>query len=215
MQRDDPTDSNACFRYLLITVCRSEQQANRSISHGERSERHLAPSVCFASFVGLLSRVNVCLSACDSQRQAHSSDRCNNAMLIYDRVVELMLRSGCLPVCLRFGSIRRAFLSHLVDSSQSLHACDSVRALCLMPEIDLRRLQNRVQIVHERPEAAQSATRAFQVPPKSDQERPKSIPRAVKRAPIAPKSAPRPSQERPRARPDPLKSAPRRPGQPS
>ena len=134
-QRVDPTGSNACFRYLLITVCRSEQQANRSISHGERSERRRAPSNCFASFVGLLSRVNVCLSACDSQRQAHSSDRCNNAMLIYDRVVELLLRSGCLAVCLRFGSTRRAFTTHHVSVCLRLgwtRAFDSQRlSICL------------------------------------------------------------------------------------
>ena len=129
MQRVDPTDSNACFRYLLITVCPSEQRANRSISHGERSDRRRAPSVCFASFVGLLSRVNVCLSACDSQRQAHSSDRCNNAMLIYDRVVELMLRSGCLPVCLRFGSTHQAFLSHHV--SVCLRLGSTRRKVCM------------------------------------------------------------------------------------
>ena len=134
-QRVDPTGSNACFRYLLITMCRSEQQANRSISHGERSERCRAPSVCFATFVGMLSRVNVCLSACDSQRQPHSSERCNNAMLIYDRVVELLLRSGCLAVCLRFGSTRRAFTTHHVSVCLRLgstRAFDSQRlSICL------------------------------------------------------------------------------------
>ena len=114
-QRVDPTGSNACFGYLLIAVCRSDQLANHSIAHGERSERCRAPSVCFATFAGMLSRVNVRLSACDSQRQAHSSERCNNAMLIYDRVVELLLRSGCLAVCLRFGSTRRAFTTHHVS----------------------------------------------------------------------------------------------------
>ena len=74
-----------------------------------------------------------------------------------------------------------------VDSSQSLHACDSVRALWLMPEIDLRRLQNQPSEAPksspDRPEAAQSATRAFQVPPKSAQERPKSAPRGSRSAP--------------------------------
>ena len=127
-QRVDPTGSNACFRYLLITVCRSEQQANRSISHGERSERRRAPSNCFASLVGLLSRVNVCLSACDSQRQANSSDRCNNAM-IHDKVVKLLLRSGCLAVCLRFGSTRRACLSHC--ASVCLRLGSTRRKVCM------------------------------------------------------------------------------------
>ena len=95
-----------------IVVCYCQCVDRSSMSFATLCERCRAPSVCFATFVGLPSLRNVCLSACDSQRQAHSSDRCNNAMLIYDRVVELLLRSGCLAVCLRFGSTRRAFNNH-------------------------------------------------------------------------------------------------------
>ena len=67
-QRVDPTGSNACFRYLLISVCRSEQQANRSMSYEELSERPSAPSFCLATFVGLLSLLNVCLPATPSDK---------------------------------------------------------------------------------------------------------------------------------------------------
>ena len=102
-----------------------------------------------------------------------------------------------------------------VDSSQSLHACDSVRALCLMPEIDLRRLQNQPSEApksspdrpgtsrsgperhksvpsasKERPRASQKRPKSGQDSPKSSQERPKSAPRAPKNAQERPKKIP-------------------------
>ena len=128
MQRVDPTDSNACFRYLLITVCRSEQQANRSISHGERSERRRAPSNCFASFVGLLSRRIVCLSACDSQRRAHqhhaiSSERRWISARVQCCGCNLPLRSCVMrSFCLAAGLLHRVVLAVLRGCSQP---CDT------------------------------------------------------------------------------------------
>ena len=119
-QRVDPTGSNACFRYLLITVCRSEQQANRSISHGERSERCRAPSVCFATFVGMLSRVNVCLSACDSQRQLTTA---------IDVTVHCLSLTGSSSFCFAAGvcACDSGQLAELSFRTVCLSACDSGR----------------------------------------------------------------------------------------
>ena len=144
-ERVDPTGSNSCCRYLMFSVCRSEQQVNRGMSLGALSERCRAPSVRFTTLIGLLSLRNVCLSVClRLPATTHYSDRCNNAFLIYESVVEVLLRKGCVAICLRLESPHRAFTSHhvsvclpaiRVDSSQRLSACDSVRALCLMPQI--------------------------------------------------------------------------------
>ena len=160
-QRVDPTGSNACFRYLLITVCRSEQQANRSISHGERSERCRAPSVCFATFVGLPSLRNVCLSVCDSQRRAHqhhaiSSERRWISARVQCCGCNLPLRSCVMrSLCLAAGLLHRVVLAFLRGWSQLcgtharsawLSACDSdqlverfCRTVCLSAS-DLGRL---------------------------------------------------------------------------
>ena len=107
-------------------ACRLQRIAS-DVARRAFASQHLSVCLRFATCV--------CLSACDSQRQAHSSERCNNAMLIYDRVVELLLRSGCLAVCLRFGSTRRAFTTHHVSVCLRLgwtRAFDSQRlSICL------------------------------------------------------------------------------------
>ena len=48
-------------------------------------------------------------------RRAHYSDRRSNASLIYESVVEVLLRNRRLSVCMRRGSTRRAFTSHHVS----------------------------------------------------------------------------------------------------
>ena len=96
---------NPCYRCLLLSVCRSEQHvvcnALRAMSRAER----LLRNICRSAFAS--QRVSVCLPATPSDNLLSASDVTMHAMLIYDRVVELLLRSGCLAVCLRFGSTRR------------------------------------------------------------------------------------------------------------
>ena len=101
-----------------------------------------------------------------------------------------------------------------VDSSQSLHACDLVRALCLMPEIDLRRLQNQPSEARksspDRPGTSRSGPERHKSVPSASKERPRASQKRLKSGQDSPKS----SQERPKSAPrapqEPLKIAPRR-----
>ena len=97
-----------------------------------RAER-LLRTICLSALASQC--VSVRLSACESQRQVHYSDRRSNALLIYEGVVEVLLRNGCLSVCMRLGSTRRAFTTHHVSVCLRLgstRAFDSQRlSICL------------------------------------------------------------------------------------
>ena len=101
---------------MSSSACCSERFSS-DVARRAFASHHLSVCLSFATCV--------CLPACDSQRRAHYSDRRSNAFLIYESVVEVLLRNGGLSVCVRLGSTRRAFTSHHV--SVCLSACDSGR----------------------------------------------------------------------------------------